>query len=321
MYKNIIGIDISKKSFHACENSKVNIYENNSKGNLTFIKKLPSSSYCVMESTSTYGYNLAKDLIDNGHHVYIVNPVKIKYFIKMGLSKAKTDNIDAKQITKFAEMSIDTLTEYKFASDEIQECKQIITSLIQLKKQHTALLNQLEALIQQPQQNKLLIKSIQKIIKYLEYHIKLLEAEASKLIKKDNPQMVENICSIKGIGESTAILLISKTSGFESFENSKQLSSFFGCCPRIIESGTSVKGRSNISKIGHADVRTRLYMCALTASKHNRTCRDLYQRLLMSGKAKKVALLAVVNKLIKQIFAVAKNNVLFDDNFQNKLVF
>ncbi len=236
MYKNIVGIDISKKSFHACENSKVNIYVNSSEGYLAFINHLAIGSHCIMESTSTYGYCLAKALIDSGHHVYIVNPVKIKYFVKMGLSKAKTDKIDAKQITKFGELSIDTLQEYQFGSDEIEGSKQIETTLIQLKKQQTALLNQLEALLHLPQQSKILIKTLKKMIKIFQEQIKLLSNESSNLVKKENLEMVKKVSSIKGIGESTAILLIAITKSFKNFDNAKQLSSFFGCCPRIIES-------------------------------------------------------------------------------------
>jgi hypothetical protein len=60
-------------------------------------------------------------------------------------------------------------------------------------------------------------------------------------------------------------------------------------------------------------------MCAQSARKHNHSCRALFERLLAAGKKKKVALIAVANKLIKQIFAVVKNQTRFDNHYSGKL--
>jgi hypothetical protein len=70
--------------------------------------------------------------------------------------------------------------------------------------------------------------------------------------------------------------------------------------------------------MGMASVRKLLYMCALSAKNCNRACRELYNRLLLQGKKKKLALIAVANKLLKQIFAIVKNKSNYDENFLSK---
>jgi hypothetical protein len=73
--------------------------------------------------------------------------------------------------------------------------------------------------------------------------------------------------------------------------------------------------------MGMSRIRALLYVCAWSAKRCNRACRDLYERLLAKGKAKKLALIAVVNKLIKQAFAVATQQTIYNKNYQNIFAF
>ena len=312
MEKNIIGIDVSKKYFDSVINGKVLRFDNDSKGISKFVKSIPLGSHCAMESTSTYGYKLVYAVQKASSFAYVINPLKIKYFAKMGLSKTKTDALDASLITRYATLAIKDLVPYEFPSESLQEAKQILTSLDQLKKQRTALRNNLEALSCYPLASIDAIKSIKIVIAEMNNQIKTLEDKVSRLVCTDYTDMVDNIKSIKGVGEATAILLVAKTNGFKDFESSSQVSSFFGCCPRVTESGSSVRGRRGISKIGHKELRTRLYLCALSAKKCNGPCKELYDRLVLEkGKPKKLALMAVANKLLRQIFAIAKSGQLY----------
>ena len=127
--------------------------------------------------------------------------------------------------------------------------------------------------------------------------------------------MLTNLSSIKGIAKRTAILLIIHTNGFTDFTTSKQLSAYFGLCPQIRQSGTSLMGRGNISKSGNKDLRKMMFMCALSASVYNKGCKEQFQRLVAKGKCKKVALIAVSNKLLKQALAVAKSGIPYDPEF------
>ena len=83
------------------------------------------------------------------------------------------------------------------------------------------------------------------------------------------------------------------------FTDYRKLSSYIGICPRLFESGSSVKGKTRICKMGMSRIRAMLYMCSWSAKRCNKTCRELYERLIAKGKAKKQALIAVANKLLK----------------------
>ena len=79
----------------------------------------------------------------------------------------------------------------------------------------------------------------------------------------------------------------------------RQLSSFFGLAPTEMSSGSSVRGKNRISKKGNGMVRNHLFMCSFTASQVNLQCSNLYNRIIAKGKSKKLALIAVCNKLLK----------------------
>jgi len=124
---------------------------------------------------------------------------------------------------------------------------------------------------------------------------------------------------IPGIGRKTALLLISTTNGFRSFETSGQLSAYFGLAPTERSSGTSINGRSRISKAGNPRIRNYLFMCSFTACKSNPQCKALFDRIVSKGKSRKLALIAVANKLIKQAFGIAKSGIPYDSNYRSIL--
>ena len=312
-----VGIDVSKATFDVCVNGKVCHYENNEKGYQKLAVTLPSNSCCVMESTSTYGYRLADYLVGHGFAVSIVNPLSVKRFAQMNLSRTKTDHADAKLIAEYAKIA--ELPKYVPPSDEMNELQQLETVLEQLIKQRTALKNQLEALKQMPRPSKSAIKALETTIKLLDKQIETIEQKMHQNAQSDCPEAYEKALSVKGIGKRTATLLMAITHGFSLFDNSRQLSAYIGVCPRIAQSGTSIRGKTHICKLGLANVRATLYMCAHAAAKYNNACKKLYQRLIAKGKAKKVALMAVVNKLIHQVFACVSKNVLFDNNYKISL--
>ena len=113
--------------------------------------------------------------------------------------------------------------------------------------------------------------------------------------------------------------LIVITDGFSRFETASQLCSYTGITPTIKHSGSSVRGRSRISKVGNKRLRNLLFLCAFSACKQNRGCREIYERLVGKGKSKKLALIAVSNKLLKQSFAIAKSGLPYDESFVSKL--
>ena len=94
---------------------------------------------------------------------------------------------------------------------------------------------------------------------------------------------------------------------------------YAGITPVIRESGSSVKGRPRMSKIGDPKLRNLLFMCSFNACKYNRSCKALFDRIVVNGESKKLALIAVCNKLLKQAFSIIKNGIPYDDNFKSTL--
>jgi transposase len=104
-------------------------------------------------------------------------------------------------------------------------------------------------------------------------------------------------------------MLVLLTEGLDRFTSAAELFSCAGLAPVIRQSGSSVKGRPRISKIGNQKLRNLLFMCRFNACTYNKACRDPYERLVAKGKRKKLALIAVCHKLLKQAFAMAKSGL------------
>ena len=115
-------------------------------------------------------------------------------------------------------------------------------------------------------------------------------------------------------------MLVILTDGFERFTSASELCSYAGITPVIRKSGSSINGKPRISKIGNAKLRNLLFMCSFNACKYNKACKAIFDRIVAKGKSKKLALLAVCNKLLKQAFAVAKSRIPYDENYRSTLV-
>ena len=160
---------------------------------------------------------------------------------------------------------------------------------------------------------------MQRHLKHLDKEIKGIEARLLELVKQEQQQQLTLLKSIPGMGVKTALFLIVATDGFIKFETASQLCSYVGITPTIRESGSSVRGRSRISKVGNKKLRNLLFLCAFSACKYNRACKAIYDRIVSKGKSKKLALIAVANKLLKQAFAIAKSGMPYDENYVSRL--
>jgi len=162
-------------------------------------------------------------------------------------------------------------------------------------------------------------KSLKRTLKLIQKEKKLLEDKLTELVKYDHSELLTNLESIPGLGRKTATMLIVFTDGFYRFDSAAALCSYTGITPIIRKSGTSVNGRPRISKMGNQKLRNLLFLCSFTACNHNKACNDIYKRITNKGKSKKLALIAVCNKLLKQAFAVAKSGIPYDENYKSRL--
>lgn len=314
-YTEYLGIDISKQTFDVVNKSGKHCqYENTSKGFLKFMRTIKAESICVMEATGIYHLPLAKYLHSKDINISVVNPVRIKRYSQMKLNRNKTDKSDAKIISSYAQNQEVAL--WSPAPELIEQGKDLVQIIEQHIEFRAGLKNKKSAL-KSKKACKSLIEIVVNQIENLSISIAKLQERLIQMLKEYDSELLQNITSIVGIGQNTAALLILASEGFNSFDNAKQLSSYFGLAPTEYTSGTSVKGKGKISKMGNPLVRKKLYMCSLQASRYNKSCMDLYQRLLAKGKPKKVALIAVVNKLLKIIFAISKSGLPYDKEYRS----
>ena len=312
----IIGIDISKEKFDVCFSFQLSSYSSrsytyNAEGIKLFLKDVPFDSICIMEATGVYHLRLAYALNKIGVFVSVVNPLSVKNFSRAIMCRTKTDKADARQLVDYARRM--ELTEWRPTPDGYIRIQQIYRSIELFLSNITQCENQLEAIDNSPVCDSKLCCMLRKHIKTLYKQITQLEKQIEDLIAEDDETVIEHVRSVPGVGKKTAIALLTATKGMHGFSNYRQLSSYLGLCPRIYDSGKSVHGKAHICKMGMGWIRKLLYMCAISAARHNRACASLYERLRQKGKAVKVALIAVVNKLLKQIFAIVKNNCAYSE--------
>ncbi|WP_438961888.1 IS110 family transposase [Nonlabens sp.] len=311
-YKETFGVDISKDVFdvHGSESGHEQ-YKNDETGFKKLLKSLPKDSLVAMEATGYYHYRLAQFLYKNGVEVSVINPLSIKRFIQMKLSKVKTDKSDSKAICEYA--LINEVPIYNALTDVQSECLQLFRLLDTYLKQRTATKNKMHGEEALGLPSMFVYRSLRRNKKQLDKEIIAIEARILSLVKEDQQHQLTLLTSIPGIGQKTALFLIVVTDGFSKFENASQLCSYVGITPTIRDSGSSVRGRSRISKVGNRKLRNLLFLCSFNACKHNKACRELYERIVNKGKSKKLALIAVANKLLKQCFSIATSGRPYDE--------
>src|SRR5215218_10221120 len=118
----------------------------------------------------------------------------------------------------------------------------------------------------------------------MEREVKKLKKDLQYQLTQWQAEQLNNITSIPGLGKRAAAFLIVYTDGFKKVSNYRQLIALAGLAPREHTSGSSVRGRKGICKMGNGHLRSVLYMCSLSAIKHNQSCKDLYDRLKAKGK-------------------------------------
>jgi transposase len=319
----VIGIDVSKVSFDVSwkENGKTKpaVFTNNKQGFEQFFKVLKAEDHCVMEASGPYYISLAMFLYRKSILVSVVNPLSVRRFCQMQLVRTKTDKKDAEMIALYGEMVQPEL--WKPEDEHIMEMRDILTTLEGYEKQITILNNQLEAEKHLPVMSKMAKQSKEKMLKAMEKEVGKLSDELQSMARKHCAEALEKLQTIPGIGPKTSVMLIVLTNNFQDFEDARKLSAYAGLCPRIYQSGTSIKGKGHICKMGNARARKLLYLCTWTAQKSNAQCKALKERLEQKGKPIRVIKIAMANKLLRMAFAVAKKSTAYDKNIGLKTCF
>ena len=318
--KLIIGIDVSKKkldlSVYNGEQHKALCVKNDKISIERILKSFShnkDNNLFVMEATGVYHLQLATILHEQGFKVEVIKPLIIKRFAQMKMMRAKTDAVDARIIAEYGyEQKVSLFQPRTRERQKIIKMLKAVDAFIETKENYR---NRLEALSQDPLQIKSVTNSYEQIIRNAERKIAKFEVELLQIVKEHYSEVYNRLLTIKGVGVKTAVVIIGFFGKFEDFENSKQVASFIGINPSPKESGSSIRGRGRISKKGNSYLRKQLYMTSLSAMQHNKSCKEFYERLTSKGKEHKVCRVAVVNKLIKQIFAILKYDRVYDPNY------
>jgi transposase len=318
----VVGVDISKGYFDADINGKNCQFSQDSEGFGAFHKCLLPDCHVVMEATGGYHYALCTYLLDKGLKVSVVNPHQARSYAKSQGFKAKTDKIDAKMLTSFGDNQIRAgkLKLWEIPNNEAVKVEHLLKLSELLKDRIKQDKQRLACWQLNPACSQEVIEFQQKVIDDQIEQLKKVEAEIGKFVQtqKEDKKLLE---SIPGIGKQTVKYLLLLLISSKKFNSAKELSAYIGTDPNVGTSGTTVKQSGHIRKEGYRQLRNLLYMCALSAKKYNKACKELYDRLLQKGKKKKVALIAVVNKLLRQIFAVYSKKTKYEDNYipKNKI--
>ncbi len=260
----------------------------------------------VMEATGVYHTRIAYWLHSSGLSVAIVNPLVIKRYAQMRMSRVKTDKFDCTIIAEYGYK--EELVLFKPKSQETLQLGLLLKTIEDFLAQKSILVSQRHALRHQANCPKDILAFYDKHIEFINKEIVALKKKMKLLLQEEFKSQYELLSSIKGIGVMSSAMIISLFDSFEHFENAKQASSFIGITPVPYESGTSVKRKGSISKQGNTLARKLLYMASLSGVQSNALLKPLYERLLEKGKSKKQALIAVAHKLLRIAFGVLKNN-------------
>ena len=259
----------------------------------------------VMEATGIYHEALAYALYQTGAQVSVINPAQIRSYAKSLGTRTKTDKEDSTVIARFGHTR--TLRLWQPEPEEIRSLKALISRLEAVEQDTQRERNRLEkADITQGTDE--VITSIHIVLEQLGKEKKRLEDLINQHIDS-HPQLKKDrtlLESIPGVGPVISRMMMTIIRSRE-FESAPQCAAFLGLVPIQYESGTSVRGRSHLSKMGNPAVRAKLYMAAIVAKQYNPDIRQQYERLLKNGKVKMSALGAAMRKLVHICFGVLKH--------------
>jgi len=315
-----LGVDISKKTFDITllisDKSISKKFSNDVKGFkdlLSWLKKQNvSEPHACLEATGFYSEALAEFLFDREYAVSVINPVCIKHYAQSRLKRHKTDKIDSTLIAEYCKIHNPTL--WRKPTADLKKLRELSRCLEDLKIQLNQVVNHLE---KKSRSSKLVINTWTSLKSKLEKQMEKIYTEIDNLFKAndDLDKKRKNLETIPGIGKKTAITLLAEIPDINSFKNSRQLVAFAGLVPSQKFSGSSVKGRSKLSKMGSGHLRKALFFPAITAKKFNPMIKDFCKRLEQKRKHSFVIIGAAMHKLLSIVFAVLKNNTVFEQEF------
>ncbi|AJP71091.1 IS110 family RNA-guided transposase [Sphingomonas hengshuiensis] len=303
MTMTYVGIDVSKDRLdvHVSPAGEAWTVGRDAEGLEALVARLGvSAPLCIgLEATGGYETVVAAALGAAGLPVAVINPAQIRHFARALGKRAKTDPIDAAVIARFVEATRPPPraladTETRALADLVARRRQIIAMMVSERQRlRRATLLPLRKSIER------LLAALQKELSDLERTID--EAVRGSPLWRDQEAL---LTSIPGVGPTTARTLLAELPELGQLGR-RQISALAGVAPWTRQSG-QWRGKAMIGG-GRPTVRSALFMAALVASRYNPVLQALYQRLVASGKPKKVALIALARRLLTFANAILRS--------------
>ena len=271
---------------------------------LKLLTRRGAQARVVLEATGVYSLRLALALQRAPRvEVMVINPRASKDFQRARLTRAKTDRVDALGLLEFlARMDFVPWTP---PAEPVLALQQLGRRMGQLREELTREQARLHAIAYTPDRGGLIAADLAVNIRHLQKRMKALQQAAAALAARE-PELatqVERLCSVPGIGELSALTLLGELLVLPRELKAKQWVAHAGLDPRPRQSGQSDAPRQ-ISRTGNRHLRHALFMPALVAIQRSPQIRATYEALLARGKKKKVALIAIMRRLLHSIWGM-----------------
>lgn len=295
-YQRVCGVDVAKDTLEvrivAGDTDQLLSTANSPKGFAQIIELCRKHQVQIVVAEATGGLQrpLALALVAAGVAAAIINPCRIRHYALAEGLMAKTDKVDARIIALFALKIAPSPTAIR--SQQMEELNRLVTRKAQLTGGKVAEENRLGQ-----EADAFVLSSINKHLKFLQKQIIQIDKRLDELVLQDPilQRKAEAADSAIGVGRASSVALIVAMPELGTLSG-KQAASLAGLAPFNKDSG-KVTGERHIAG-GRAPVRCTLYMCALTAIRHDARMKAFYQRLLAAGKCKMKALTACMRKLL-----------------------
>ena len=329
--KNFVGIDISKLWFDAAvikaDNPSQIIHQQFVQTKegfkrmqewlLLYEVRTDDETLFCMENTGLYNTGLVSYLVKFKAQLWVEMPLRIKK--AGGFERGSDDKTASIKIAWYAMRYQDNVKLWQPVDSNMEKIKNLITQrdrIINAVTQLSVPVKELkdcgcEAEAKQMEKvQKAALTALQKTKMNIEVLITKTVQQDEQISKK-----VKLVQSIKGIGPVTAVALLVYTKSFDKFDNAKQLACYCGVVPFKKESGTSVRYKPTVSPFANKKLKKLLHLCALSAIKNDKELHQYFERKVMEGKNKMSIINAVRNKLVHRVYAVLRDERMFEENY------
>lgn len=301
------GIDVSKEWLDIAIDEKVTRVAQDKTKIKQFIRansKHGASILATLESTGGYEKQVCHLLHEAGLTVFVAHPNKVVAFAKAKGRLAKTDVIDARLLAQYGQF-VEAKEIHALPSLEQEKLSALQSRITQLKEMHHQECCRLGLV-----QDKSIQKSHEGMLKLIKHQIKRIQAEMLHQIEQHATlkERYHLLCSMPGVGPALALSLLADLPEL-GHATKKEIAALVGVAPLTHQSGKKI-GKALIGH-GRSGVRKILYMGALVACRHQAKMRAFYERLVAAGKAKKVAIVAVMRKMLVILNAMMQTKTYF----------